>query len=115
MSEPRPELDGPAALPRRNGELAFDAPWQSRIFGVTAALVETGLLDWPDFQAALIGRIARPDAGAYWDAWAGALGDLCQARGLVSGEDWDRRTAEFAARPSGHDHRRETGVTDPDS
>jgi hypothetical protein len=30
------ELD----LPRRNGELAFDAPWQSTVFALAAAVVE---------------------------------------------------------------------------
>ena len=27
-------------LPRRNGELAFDAPWQSTVFALAAAVVE---------------------------------------------------------------------------
>jgi hypothetical protein len=27
-------------LPRRNGELAFDAPWQSTAFALAAAVVE---------------------------------------------------------------------------
>jgi hypothetical protein len=27
-------------VPRRNGELAFDAPWQSTVFALAAAVVE---------------------------------------------------------------------------
>jgi hypothetical protein len=27
-------------MPRRNGELAFDAPWQSTVFALAAAVVE---------------------------------------------------------------------------
>jgi hypothetical protein len=27
-------------LPRRNGELAFDAPWQSTVFALAAAVIE---------------------------------------------------------------------------
>ena len=27
-------LDGVAALPRKNGELVFEAPWQGRAFGL---------------------------------------------------------------------------------
>ncbi len=113
MTEPGLDVDGPAALPRRNGELAFDAPWQSRLFGVTAALVEAGSLDWPSFQQALIERIARPDAPGYWDSWAGALGDRCHDRLLVSDEDWKRRTDELAARPPDHDHRGRPGAAAP--
>ena len=30
-------------LPRRNGELAFDAPWQSTVFALAAAVVENAL------------------------------------------------------------------------
>ena len=32
------DRDGPAAPPRRNGELVFAAPWERRLFGVTMAL-----------------------------------------------------------------------------
>ena len=33
--------DGP---PRANGELVFEAPWESRAFGVAVALHESGAL-----------------------------------------------------------------------
>ena len=48
-SEAGPALDsdGPAAPPRRNGELAFEAPWESRLFGVTMALVRSGVFACP--------------------------------------------------------------------
>ena len=31
-------LEGTAALPRRNGELVFEAPWQGRAFGMAVVL-----------------------------------------------------------------------------
>ena len=34
------EAEGPAAPPRANGELVFEAPWESRAFGIAIALVE---------------------------------------------------------------------------
>ena len=75
--------DGPAAPPRLNGELAFDAPWQSRIFGVTAALVESGTLGWPAMQAALISEVAAADTAGdedsnsrYWTCWLAAVSHL---------------------------------------
>ena len=48
------ERDGPAAPPRRNGELLFAAPWERRLFGVTMALHERGVFAWGDFSARLI-------------------------------------------------------------
>ena len=75
--------DGPAAPPRLNGELAFDAPWQSRIFGVTAALVEGGSLSWPAMQAALTHQVGHADAAGdedtnsrYWTCWLAAVSQL---------------------------------------
>ncbi len=111
MTDPVPmelAIDGPAAPPRTNGELAFDAPWQSRVFGLTAALVEAGHLGWPDFQAALIARVALADAAGhdrYWDCWTEALGDCCEQAGLVEPDQLDERVVLLEARPSGHDHR----------
>ena len=31
-------MDGEASLPRSNGELIFDAPWEGRAFGLAVAL-----------------------------------------------------------------------------
>ena len=36
------DREGPASPPRRNGELAFAAPWERQLFGVTMALHERG-------------------------------------------------------------------------
>ena len=60
------ELDreGPAAPPRRNGELVFAEPWERRLFGVTMALHERGVFAWGDFNAHLIDEIARWTASA---------------------------------------------------
>ena len=35
--------DAPAAPPRDNGELVFEAPWESRAFGVAVALHDAGV------------------------------------------------------------------------
>ena len=35
----RPD-DVPTDLPRRNGELVFEAPWESRAFGLAAAYLQ---------------------------------------------------------------------------
>src|SRR5262249_28478574 len=63
---PRPDLEvaamtGAAALPRRNGELVFEAPWQGRALGMALAVIERLGLPWTEFQRRLIEEIgARP-------------------------------------------------------
>ena len=56
------DIEGPAAPPRSNGELVFAEPWESRAFGMAVTLYEAGVFAWPQFQAALIARIARWEA-----------------------------------------------------
>ena len=49
------ELD----LPRRNGELVFDAPWQSTVFGLAAAVIDNAFGgDREPFRQQLIKAIA---------------------------------------------------------
>ncbi len=103
---------GPAAPPRANGELVFDAPWQSRAFGVTAALAEAGRLDWADFQAALITSVGHADTDGedtgtpdrYWRCWLDALGTVTGAAGQIDPARWRERAEVFAERSPGHDH-----------
>jgi hypothetical protein len=62
------------SLPRRNGELAFDAPWQSRAFGLAAAVVENALGgDWEPFRQQLVAAIADDPERPYWHSWIVAL------------------------------------------
>ena len=80
-------LDG-LEVPRRNGEMAFDAPWQSRAFGLAAAVVETRLgTDWEPFRRRLIAAVAADPARPYWESWTAALEDLLVSAGLVSADD----------------------------
>ena len=55
-------LTGDAAVPRRNGELVFDEPWQSRAFGLAVGLAERGVFDWEEFRTRLITAV-RDDGG----------------------------------------------------
>ncbi len=71
----RLDEDGAAAPPRENGELAFSAPWESRLFGLTMVLVEAGRLDWEAFRGRLIVRIAAWEKRASWPPSAAAGGN----------------------------------------
>lgn len=66
-------------LPRRNGELAFDAPWQSTVFALTAAVVEHAFGgDREPFRQQLINAIASEPGRPYWESWTAALETLVQ-------------------------------------
>ena len=111
MSLPvRLDEDGAAAPPRENGELAFSAPWESRLFGLTMTLVEAGRLDWEAFRQRLIARIAAWEERAggeswdYWQRWREAFEDSLEAAELVAVPEIDGLARQLAARPHGHDH-----------
>jgi nitrile hydratase accessory protein len=115
MSERRGErdldADGPAAPPRDNGELVFSAPWESRLFGITVALHERGLLDWDRFRERLIAEItdwesAHNDADeyVYYERWQVALERLLADDGVCADAELEHRTRQLEGRPSGHDH-----------
>ena len=104
---------GRAAPPRRNGELVFRAPWESRIFGLTLVLYEQGHFSWDEFRKRLIASIARAEAGQapsqeapfpYYACWLEALEALLADKGLCGGEVLIARERVLAARPPGHDH-----------
>jgi len=104
-------ITGPAAPPRSNGELVFDAPWESHLFGITMALYEAGRFEWGEFQQSLIRAVhgwetEHPDGEGYvyYERWAEALEALLDQRGIVATDVLDERTAALATRPSGHDH-----------
>jgi nitrile hydratase accessory protein len=104
-------ITGPTAPPRSNGEMVFDAPWESRLFGVTMALVDADRFSWTEFQRRLIAAVGHweadhPDGEGYryYERWAEALESLLDDLGIVATETTDARVHALAARPAGHDH-----------
>ncbi len=88
------DVDGAAAPPRRNGELVFEAPWQSRVFGLCAAIVETCFAgDREPFRQRLIATIVAAPDRPYWDSWTIALEQLVLDTGLLDELAIERRIA----------------------
>ena len=92
-------LDGSAALPRRNGELVFDEPWQGRAFGMAVALHEQGLFAWEEFRQDLISRIAAAEAGGgvfeYYEVWLETFERILAAKGVVTPTEVEESTFQF--------------------
>jgi nitrile hydratase accessory protein len=108
------DATGAAAPPRRNGELVFEAPWESRAFGIALALHGAGALDFEAFRACLIDEIqswqvAHPGSAegwGYYERWERALERALTERGLVTPQEIESRAAAIAhARAHGHDHK----------
>jgi nitrile hydratase accessory protein len=91
--------------PRANGELVFEAPWESRAFGIAMALRERGVLDYERFRAALIDRLGDGEAD-YYCGWQDALERVLVESGVVSAGELERARAEShdSARRSNHRH-----------
>ena len=109
------DMGGAAALPRRNGELVFEEPWESQAFGMAVALHEQGHYDWEEFRQRLISEIGEwersdQDERAVWDYyrhWLASFEALIKDRGLLSEEEIEERTSEFvsgARDEHHHDH-----------
>jgi nitrile hydratase accessory protein len=87
VSEPRSDLATVDAalgvqvpLPRDNGELVFEEPWQGRALGMAVVALERLGVTWDEFRGHLASAIAiRPAnqdesaATAYYGAWLDAL------------------------------------------
>jgi hypothetical protein len=92
-------------LPRRNGELAFDEPWQPRVFGLAVGVVETGCAgDWGPFRQRLVAAVAGSPERPYWTSWAVALEALLVDHALVPQADLDRLEGAVHDDSDDHDH-----------
>ena len=108
------DADSPAAPPRSNGELVFDAPWESRAFGVAVALSERDAFEWERFRQQLIAEIGawerehgeRSLAGwSYYERWLASLEQLLLADGLLDASEIDARVVELEEHDDHeHDH-----------
>ena len=109
-TSPDPELLGRGAPPMINGELLFDEPWQSRVFGMARLLSENGAFEWNEFRASLIARIddwerSNPTAEyQYYPLFLAALTDTLETKGIVDSAQLQALQQIYSERPAGHDH-----------
>src|SRR5690348_13594184 len=92
-------MEGPSALPRKNGELVFDTPWEGRAFGMAVVLSDQKVYQWEEFRSQLIDEITAGDASrsptTYYERWLAALEALLTARGVITRAELDFRAAEY--------------------
>lgn len=78
-----------APLPRSNGELVFDEPWQGRALGMGIVALDRAGISLVEFSGFLAAAVAHhgfdpdePAATAYYAAWLDALETCLANRGL---------------------------------
>lgn len=93
------DLRGPTALPRRNGELVFNRPWEGRAFGIAVALEADHRCSWPAFSKRLAEEIAaagpEDDPARYYERWLAALEHLVIDSGLLGREELEARLRDY--------------------
>ena len=99
------DVEGPAAPPRSNGELVFEAPWESRAFGVAVALSEGDAFEWERFRQELISEIGgwQGEQWSYYERWLAALEQLLLADGMLAAAEIEARMTELEEHDA-HDH-----------
>ncbi len=99
------ELPEKGAIPRRDGELAFEAPWEVRALGMAVELHQEGHFPWSALQSELVAVIQQWEEASpgkrtgwsYYRHFARALEHVAARRGLVDAQELDLRTNEFLA------------------
>ena len=89
LSEVDAALSEHSPLPRDNGQLVFEEPWQGRALGLGVATLARLGLTWVDFRPYLVRSIERHPpaaaelaAAAYYAAMVGALEELLRDHGI---------------------------------
>ena len=109
MASEMMSLEGAVAPPMANGDVIFEQPWQSRVFGMARVLCEQHQFEWNEFRDCLITRISaweKTPTGDYhyFDHFFSALTDVISQKGLCTTEEINKKSVELNARPHGHDH-----------
>jgi hypothetical protein len=89
------QMAGAAALPRQNGELVFEAPWQGRVLGMALGVVHERGIEWEEFRRRLIAAIEADATRPYYESWTAALTALVVDLRLASVEDLEVRAARM--------------------
>jgi len=82
------------SLPRKNGELVFEAPWEGRAFGMAVVTHEKGVYPWEDFRDRLVERVSEGSAHYYRD-WLSAFESVLLARGVIEPDELAARVKEY--------------------
>lgn len=89
-------------LPRRSGEITFEAAWEKRAFGIAAALCQQGQFPFDDFRWRVVSEImiweqasrGKEETFRFWERWLLALERAVVDRGFLSREEIAGKVAQ---------------------
>lgn len=100
LSQEINDMDDEIALPRKNGELQFEQPWEARAFGLAVALNGEGAYPWKNFSESLAAEIGQAEStgvdSTYYERWYAALEKLVVEKGLISADELEARAVTQA-------------------
>lgn len=97
----------------REGEMAFEEPWEIRAFAIAVAAHRAGHFHWDQFQSALVASIEKWEAAggssqdgswSYYTHWVTALEIVMANAGALPVGDLDDRTASVLATTATANH-----------
>ena len=77
------------SLPRDNGELVFEAPWQARALAIAVSLTDELGLPWDVFRLRLMDEIAKDPQRPYYESWGAALESMILDLDLTTSAELD--------------------------
>lgn len=99
--DPTIGMDEAIAPPRKNGELVFEAPWESRAFGMAVTLYRDTRFEWGEFAAALA---TTSSSAGYYARWLTALETILLSKGMLMSPELETRSGEYASGQHDHTH-----------
>ncbi len=80
-----------AMLPRKSGELVFEAPWEREVFGMAIALCEKGVISFDELRWRVVAAISaweranrgQEDKFRFYAFWLDSLERLLLERGVL--------------------------------
>jgi nitrile hydratase accessory protein len=78
------------SLPRDNGELVFESPWQARALAIAVAVVDKLGLPWDAFRHRLMDEINKDPQRPYYESWSAALESMVVDLDLATREALDK-------------------------
>ncbi len=93
-------MKGETALPRKNGALVFQDPWEGCAFALAAALYKKGLFLWEEFQNLFAGEMASAPSpqkmgGSYYEHWLTALEKILVKKRILTQRALEARRKEI--------------------
>ena len=97
-------IEGDAALPRKNGELVFHEAWERRAFALAVVLCEQGHYQWDEFRDYLIAEIGAADEAkaespdtsfpGYYEHWLASFEKVLIEKGICTPDQLPSKTTK---------------------